>query len=427
MALQKSKAISIFEFKDFTEDVAAIVIENYSRDPTEIKVKFLTSRVFQTYIEKTGTFIIVMLPDSMRKILLSIKACTLRAGVFDVQIGFPPKACIPVNIDHLAKEYFIFERTMIEMPFSESLSKMIFDVIKFNTVLPLHQNCIYNKQLRGMSYVDVVREALKMYKSIKNTSSIASKDIVPYTPLRMKCEYCYYDFLLRDIDHLNKKLDNFDNIKLPAAKLERVLFYYKLGAARRYDKLLEINEPWDYDVFLYGWLENLENSAIKSIGLEPIDKYDEFLDILDILGNQDIIDLCAVTCFEKYITNHNFIYKILKRKPTNLQVLLLLACNQSADKIIKYMTKHYGVTLDGLCEYVTSTTAFTYTIKNLTSNPEGKISKLANKHVGILSADPYIVSFIYEQYGMENELPDDLLLKLNIKRNKSKNENKDKC
>jgi len=59
-----------------------------------------------------------------------------------------------------------------------------------------------------------------------------------------------------------------------------------------------------------------------------------------------------------------------------------------------------------LCEYVVSTTIFMYTYNNLLAAPdENKISKYAAKILGSLLADPYVVTFIFEQYGIGDEIP----------------------
>jgi len=395
-AEQQSKVLFPWLESEFQPDVTGIIIKNYSKKAADIRLCFVKTGIIQSLIDKNGTYIIVLLSEGIRKILFTIKSCVIKAGKFKLQIGKPPSKCIPVDLNHLSREYFIVDRTMVELPYSISFSSLLQDVISYNSCLPLHKNCLYNKkELRGLHYIDYFRETVRIYKTYKNTSCINTKDKINYTGHRDLCKYCKYNFIAIDfneIGHTNKD------------EKSKAKYFYDLGVAHRYDLLLNTDGEWDYDVFLYGWLHNLGNSE------------DEFLEIIDILGDQDIIDICAYDAFEKYINNYSFLKKLLKRKPSNIHILLLTALNQTdskssqtsnaADKIAKHIISAYDISFKTLCEYVVSTTIFMYTYNNLLAAPdENKISKYAAKILGSLLADPYVVTFIFEQYGMGDEIP----------------------
>lgn len=406
---KKQSNVYFFNFDEMSPDISGIVVEDYHRDPSSIKIRFMKSKIFETYIEKVGTYIIILIPDGLRNTLFTIKSFTLKVGKFDIKVGNTTEQCVPIDLNFYKREFYIVDKTIVEVPFSISLCNIMMDYILFNSVIPLHKNCIRTKKdLQHVSYKDAVRDSIKIYKGYKNTSLIETKDKIPYIENSKKCQYCKYEYISRystvPQSQINKDYKTSE---------EKAIYFYKLGANRRYDMLLNIDDDWDYDMFLYGWIENLDNPKIKSIGANPINKWDEFIDILDILSNEDISDLCILSAFDKYIDNHEFIFKLLKRNPSNINLLLLTALNKSADKVVKHILKYYKHTFYDLCKYAIGTTIFMYTYKNL-YDPKQNLSKYCAKVLGEITADPLITLFIYEQYGMQDEIPKNIIFKLNL-------------
>lgn len=367
------KLVPVFDFKDFTESTTCVIIRNYGKDPSKIIMDFLDKAAFQYCLKNEDIYIVVILPKSIQKTILTIGAFTLKAGKFDIQCGYTHDKCVPVNIDHLKKEYVVIENTLVEIPYNSSLTNIIMDLIIYNQTLPTHSSCIRKPQLSGMCYIKIFRDAVRIYKNYKNTTLISKKDNVHYVRVVSNCEICksYY------------------------ARDDKKKHFYDLGKKHRYDLLLNIDSEWDYDLFLYGWLENMD---IKNSSTYD---WNEFLEIMDILTlantsnpDQDTIDLCAHIAFKKYINNYEFLCNILKRNPSNKEMLLLVAIDQSNDKIIKYMVKKHIATLRNTCMYVISTTIFMHDLKNLTGEKDTKITKYANTILGKIVGDPFVIEFI---------------------------------